>query len=898
MLLLLPLRALVDGDQEIAGGKAIGLTRLLSRGLPVPNGVVLPVEHYRRQVARPELAGLVSRVLAVDAVERASALAALRRCLVHLPLPADLEAAVRAALPTLGAGPWAVRSSATAEDQAGHSFAGQHDTRLGVGDADAVLRAIRECWASLWSERAFAYRQHAHQDHRAAAMAVVVQQLVPAETAGVCFTADPLTGARDRVVLEASLGLGEAVAAGRVAPDRFVLSRPQLRVLQQHAGNKAMSLVPDGQGGLQERAESPERAGALSLSDAQAQEIARLALACEPAVGGPADVEWALAEGRVWLVQARPITVAARPAGSAGGFRPDRQVWSNLNAGEVLPDVASPMTWSYMEQLVQRLFRLMLARCGVDVAQFPLVGRVAGRIYFNLNTILGAFRSLPFLRKVDLSVVFGGAQGSLVSAEALQVAEEDLPPVRFHLGHALLGLPAFVRWLSRRRQAPGFAHVRRMLARVAQSERIDSAACSEDQLVELLRAEMQIDEEFASAIDYVIAGMLWYTPFFDLCRHWLGDRHRALANRLLTGLGGMSSAEAGLGVWRLAGEARREPALVDALRSDVPWSELRERLRGVPGGTKLLESWAKFAQEHGHHCRGELELRNPRWGEQPEQVRAMVRACLETRAADDPLRNRRRAAEERRTLTIACRDRLANPLQRLLFDLVLPRAQRGLLLRENAKSALVRRIALARRWLLHLGEKLVQRRVLVRADDVFFLYEGEVDPVRRGAATFDVTATIARRRAELERDERVQPPPVVIGVHELDGGASAGAAPASAPGARSWPGVAVSSGVAIGRARVILRSDAGEALLPGEILIAPFTDPGWTPYFLTAAGIVMDMGGLMSHGAIVAREYGLPCVVNVGPATRGILTGQRVRVDGDHGIVQVLDEEEDEDGAD
>lgn len=874
---VVPLSAIAESDRPRVGGKAAGLARLLGLGLPIPPGFCVTIAAYAAHARAEPVRARITALLAADGGARRALLIDLRRAFLATSLADGLGAEIEAALRALGAESVAVRSSAAAEDLAAHSFAGQHDTLLGVAGAASCREAIRACWASLWSDRAFDYRERNGFDHRAAAMAVVVQTLVPADAAGVLFTADPVTGAADRIVIEGSFGLGEAVASGKVAPDRVVLAKADLRVIEHRVAAKRLEIVADVRGGVIERAVTGAREEASCLDIATARRLAELALRVERAFGAPQDVEWAVRTGESFLLQARPITVRPAPTRTWE----ERQVWSNLNAGEVLPDVVSPMTWSIIARLIHGIFAQMLATVGIDLGANPLLDRIAGRAYFNLNTVLGVFRSLPVFRDQDVGEVLGGMQGKLLGADAFHIPPEDTPFVKFDALRLAGSAPGFVSWFFRSALHRGFLHVRKLRRENLELEAVNVGLSREDDLAERLLGMLWQREDFSRAIDFVIVGMMWFNGLFALCKAWLGDVDRALANRLLAGMGNMASAEGGLDLWRLAACAHERPPIAEAVLGGEPWPVLRERWAGSEGGRDFLVRWDAFLRDHGHHTRGELELMNPRWREDPEHVRDLVRASLRSMGGVDPVALHARRAAERVRLTAECRARL-NPLKRALFDLVLVRGQQGCVLRENMKSELVRRLVIGRSWLLELGERMARRGSLDRRDDIFFLRDVEFDLVRRGK--LDARPLVAARRAEYARDLALTPPPVVVGRFD-----PARHLPESVDAdAEHFTGLAVSPGFVSGRARVILRADSEERVLPGEVLVAPFTDPGWTPYFLHAAAIVMDMGGLLSHGSIVAREYGIPCVVNVGPATRIIRTGQMLEVDGDRGRVRVV----------
>lgn len=285
---------------------------------------------------------------------------------------------------------------------------------------------------------------------------------------------------------------------------------------------------------------------------------------------------------------------------------------------------------------------------------------------------------------------------------------------------------------------------------------------------------------------------------------------------------------------------------------------------------------------HGHHCRGEMELFNARWSETPDYILSIVRNYLSSSTQTDPIQNYHDQIRKREQLTNRCRQQLKNPAKRLIFNHIVHRAQQGVVFRENWKSEAVRYTAAFRSILLELGQRLDNKGIFENTDDIFFLKLEEIETVTLGKSNFDVKETITSRRAEYEKHKSVMPPAVVIGKFNPDDYVP----DAVDTHAEVFNGLAVSSGVVVGKARVILKADTEEQVLPGEILVAPSTDPGWTPYFMPAAAIVMDIGGMLSHGSIIAREYGIPAVVNVGPATKIIKTGQTIQVDADNGIVK------------
>ena len=503
-------------------------------------------------------------------------------------------------------------------------------------------------------------------------------------------------------------------------------------------------------------------------------------------------------------------------------------------------------------------------------------------MYFNLNTFAGFRQRVPALRKRTLAELLGGRQDVAIELGQIEIPPQDIPDLGVNWLKAAISAP---------RIAAGFlSHSPRRAPRFMDRVKRDTEA--------LWRAPWRSlpDRELVGRINFIIdnavehdgflflgVGLIHTMSLFNLCRRWFGETGDATASRLLAGLGSLENAEAGLALWRLALLVHEHPDLERAVFGDKPFAALREELSGSRAGRDLLARWDSFLWRHGHHTRGEVELFNARWSEEPEYVRELLISCVRAIGASDPLERADRLARERQVLATQSRARLRNPIKRLCFDYVLKQAQRGAPIRENLKSELVRRVALVRLMLLELGERLARRGVLGDPQEIFFLRLEELEPVLGEETAFDVGAVTATRRREYDQNLALTPPAVIVGRFDprrhvpepVDESATV------------LKGVAVSPGVAEGPARVLLRAGR-EQVEAGEILVAPFTDPGWTPYFLNAAGIVMDLGGLLSHGSIVAREYGIPCVVNVGAATKIVRTGQTIRVDADRGEVTIL----------
>jgi pyruvate,water dikinase len=626
----------------------------------------------------------------------------------------------------------------------------------------------------------------------------------------------------------------------------------------------------------------PPATSKLCLDLTTAKRLARRVRKIESRLGCPQDIEWAVRDGCVWFLQARPITVVP-PQRSWE----DRQVWTNSNTGEVMPDVMTPATWSMIE-LLFHLFGSIFRLLGADPCENPIAGLVAGRVYFNVNTALALGRPFGTAGSQGLGqagTILGGDHDRMYALGKLDIPDEDLPDLGFRWPTYILSWPRILLDLLRHSPRRGQKARTRMRARSDALRALDTDAMSDAELADTALSSLWGTVSDVSLL-YLITGAAGAPVLGRACQKWLGEADLTVMYRLFAAQGGMADTEAGLAMWSLAELAHANGETRGELLGGAAWDVLRDRLARTEHGRKFVEAWNRFMAEHGHHCRGELEFFNPRWSESPDYVLGLIRNYLRSIHQVDVVEHRRRLMVERNELAARCRKRLRNPVKRFLFTWSLHRSCRLVVDRENWKDELVRLLAAVRKLLLTLGERLSVEGVLSDRNDIFFLDLTEIESTAKGAQESDVKQRIITRRAQYDRDCSVTPPPVVIGRFDPE----TYVAPSVDETTGVLNGIAVSPGVATGRARVILRTDDHQYVEAGEILVAPFTDPAWTPYFLTAAAVVMDMGGVLSHGAIIAREYGIPAVVNVGPATKIIRTGQIIQVDGNRGVVRIIKE--------
>jgi phosphohistidine swiveling domain-containing protein len=861
----------------------MSLVRLSRIGLTVPSGFVITAgafrEHLEQNNLLDRLKATVEELAKTESRSKEQLLSALRQTIIEAPLSESIRHEIEEHYNKLGADYVAVRSSGTAEDLPGHSFAGQYDTYLGISNLEDCIEAVKKCWASLWTLRAYEYRERNGFDHLKIEMAVIVQSLINADTSGVMFTVDPVKDSRSSIIIEACFGLGETLVSGKVTPDRFIVSKNRLKLLSSTISEKKVERTVKQNGLIEEKRVSDEKSSVCCLDKKQIRKLAKLARVVENESGSPQDIEWAIRKNKIFLLQSRPIT-ALPPEKSWE----DRQIWCCNPAKEVIPDVATPMTLSVIDAMfdvfIDPVFRLLC----MDRGKHPIYGLVAGRIYFNGNIWGLIFRDLPGTKDLDFMKAAGSHKGLQKAVEGIRNAtEEDVPDLKFRRDRFYLRIPLVIIGMLRNTPKKG----RRILTTIgAKNEKWSHVKAVNMTVEEIGVCLGQIMNDFNELMSHVLYlfSMIAALPMLDIvCKRWLPEGN-INSGRLLAGIGGMVDATAGLDIWRLALAADSKTEVKNLILSDEDWDTIENKLSHTDSGREFLSEWNQFMLRHGHHCRGELELYNKRWSETPDYILKFIRSHITQMDKIDPVQNFDRAAIERCELEKQCRRQLKNPIKRLIFNHFLIRAQQGSVFRENVKSEVIKLLTAMRKMLIELGKRLKEKNILKNEDDIFFLRYEEIMPVVKGNADFDIHHVITARRAKYDKNCSVTPPDTVFGKFDPDNYVP----DTIDEHARELKGLGVSPGTATGTARVILRADTDEQLLADEILVAPFTDPGWTPYFVPASAIVMDEGGIISHGSIVAREFGIPAVVNVGNATKIIKTGQKIYVDGDQGVVRIV----------
>lgn len=904
-------------DAALVGGKAVHLAALDAAGARVPSWCVLTTAAFEAALPAGARAGIDARIAGAAAARAAEpgALAAaareIRAALERLDPPAALRAELaRVVAATFADAPLlAVRSSAPAEDAAGDSFAGLHESRLFVRGEAALWDAVRSVWASAFQERALAYRVERGLPLAGVGLAVVVQRMIDARTSAVLFTADPLDGDTGRLVLSALWGAGEGLVSAGLDADTFRVEKDDLSISSELA-DKAERFVLDRArgGGLAREPVPAELRGRPSLSEAEVGEAARLGLAVERRFRRPQDLElcWD-GEGRLHVVQARPITTVEELGPAAG----HRLLWDNSNIVESYAGVTSPMTFSFIRRAYTIVYRNFADVMGIPprvvAAHAPtfenMLGYLRGRVYYNLRNWYRVVRLFPgYERNRAFMESMMGVRESARFEDEPPPAGSTAVPTRKTRSSGSAGVAAArmaLRFLRIRSIVERFE--RHFEARYRVYSAIDFERLAPHELEALYREmERELLEQWRAPIVNDFFVMVLYGTLKRLCVAWCGDEAGTLQNDLICGEGGIASTEPAKRMLALARRARAEPAL-EALFRERPAAELAATLPADPRFAAFAAEVAAYLSEFGFRCMDELKLEEPPLRDRPAFLYQMVANYLAgDPAALDASRHERREhevrarAEERASRELRARSPFGLAAwRRLTFGRVLRGARRGVRNRENLRFARTKVYGLLRDLLRAAGGRLAEAGAIREREDVFLLTLDEVWDYGRGTAvTTRLVELVELRRRELESHRAAEPPDdrfetfgLVPHRNRLRARRTAAAAAAEAFDDGVLRGVGCSPGVVAGPVKV-LRSPA-EARLDGEILVAERTDPGWVPLFPSASGLLVERGSILSHSAIVAREMGLPTIVGLLGLTARVATGDRVRMDGAAGTVEL-----------
>ncbi|MEK4879938.1 MULTISPECIES: phosphoenolpyruvate synthase [Paenibacillus] len=871
------MRSLVLGFQEVdntqlllVGGKGLNLGRLSKiEGIQVPEGFCITTVGYHQALEQNQTYHALLDQLTMLKVEDRDQIGEIsrkiRQIIMEAEIPSDVVKAVSHNLTQLGdEHAYAVRSSATAEDLPHASFAGQQDTFLNIIGIEAILQHISKCWASLFTDRAVIYRMQNGFDHSQVYLSVIVQRMVFPQASGILFTADPITSNRKLLSIDASYGLGEALVSGLVSADGYKVQ--QEKIVDKRIATKKLAIYGLKEGGTETRQIDLEQQKTQTLTEQQILQIARIGRQIEAYFGCPQDIEWCLAEDTFYIVQSRPITTLF-PIPEANDQ--ENHVYVSVGHQQMMTDPMKPLGLAFYLLTTPAPMRTAGGRLFVDVTSSLASPGSREMIIEALG------KSDPLIKDALITIVeredFIKFSADNEKASTPNKSNTSLPPSNSQV--QLENDPTIVSDLIKSNQAS--------IEELQQNIQTKSGA----ELFDFILEDMQQLKKILfnpQSMRVIMAAMDASAWINEKINEWLGEKN--VADTLSQSVQGNITSEMGLALLHLADVIRPYPEVIDYLQQ-VKDDNFLDELVSFEGGQETQDAFYDYLSKYGMRCTGEIDLTRTRWSEKPTTLVPMILSNIKNFEPNAGHRKFEQGRQEALKKEQELLDRLkqlpdgeqkANETKRMI-DLM--RNYSGF--REYPKYGMVNRYFVYKQALLKEAEQLVQAGVIPEKGDIYYLTFEEL----RGVVSTNKLdyQIISKRKEEYKSFEKLTPPRVITS----DGEIIAEKYKRENLPTEAIVGLAVSSGVIEGRARVILNMEEAD-LENGDILVTLFTDPSWTPLFVSVKGLVTEVGGLMTHGAVIAREYGLPAVVGVENATKLIKEGQRIRVHGTEGYIEIL----------
>lgn len=852
----------------LVGGKGLHLGELSKlEGIQVPEGFCITTLGYQKAIEQNEtyhaLLHQLTLLKAEDRDQIAEISRRIRQSIVEVEIPSEVAEAVTQYLSRFGEDhAYAVRSSATAEDLPHASFAGQQDTYLNIIGIDAILQHISKCWASLFTDRAVIYRMQNGFDHSQVYLSVIVQKMIFPQASGIIFTADPMTSNRKLLSIDASFGLGEALVSGLVSADGYQVQEG--KIVDKRIATKTLAIYGRKEGGTETRQIDLDQQKAQTLTEQQILELARIGRQIEAYFGSPQDIEWCLDQDTFYIVQSRPITTLY-PIPEAKDE--DNHVYVSVGHQQMMTDPMKPLGLSFYLLTTPAPMRTAGGRLFVDVT--PMLASPVSR-----ETILNTLGQSDPLIKDALMTIIERDFITLLPNENKEPAPSNskaksTPGVQAPIEYD----PSIVSNLIKRSQA-SIEELKHNIQTKSGSGLFDFILEDFQQLKKML-----FDPQSSAVIMAAMDASAWINEHM---KKWLGEKNAA--DTLSQSVSGNITSEMGLALLDVADVIRPYPEVIDYLQH-VKDDSFMDELIKLDGGREARDAIYGYLGKYGMRCAGEIDVTRTRWSEKPITLVPLILGNIKNVEPHASQRKFEQGRQEALAKEQAILDRLkslpdgeqkAKETKRRI-DLI--RNFSGY--REYPKYGMVNRYFVYKQALLKEAERLVQAGVIHDREDIYYLtFEEFHELVRTHKLDGQI---ISQRKEEYRLYEKLTPPRVITS----DGEIIAGKYKREHLPADAMAGLPVSSGVVEGRARVILNMEEAD-LEEGDILVTSFTDPSWTPLFVFIKGLVTEVGGLMTHGAVIAREYGLPAVVGVENATTRILDGQRIRVHGTEGYIEIV----------
>ncbi|MGH0563121.1 phosphoenolpyruvate synthase [Bacillus cereus] len=864
---VLDFQEIEKGQLSLVGGKGLNLGELSTiQGIQVPEGFCVTTVGYEKAIKQNEnLQTLLQQLTKLKLEDRAQIgemSKEIREVIMAVQIPSDVVEAVAHYLSRFGnEHAYAVRSSATAEDLPYASFAGQQDTYLNIIGKEAILQHVRKCWASLFTERAVMYRMQNGFEHNQVSICVVVQKMVFPEASGILFTADPITSSRKVLSIDASFGLGEALVSGLVSADNYKVKEGE--IVDKLISTKKVAIYALKEGGTETKQINSAQQKIQTLSEQQILQLAQIGRQIEAYFGCPQDIEWCLVDNTFYIVQSRPITTLYPIPEENDG---ENHVYISVGHQQMMTDAMKPLGLSFFLLTTSAPMRKAGGRLFVDATQ--RLASPASRDYL-INT-LG--KSDPLIRDALTTVVERDNFITLLPDEETEKsASKSKPPVS--LQPEIENDPAIVTELIKNSEAS--------LEELKENMQLKSGV---DVLDFILEDIQQLKKVLFNpqSIAVIMAGMNASTWINEKMEQWLGEKNAA--DTLSQSVQNNITSEMGLALMEVADVIRPYEEVIAYLQHVENDSFLDEFVQ-FKGGEKAREAIDAFLNKYGMRCSGEIDITKTRWSEKPTTIIPMILNNIR----DFEYGASKRKFEEGLQEALKKEEELVDRLQQLPdgkqkveeTKRMIRNIRNFIGYREYPKYGMINRYFIYKQALLKEAEQLVQSGVIHEVDDIYYLtFEELHEVVRTNKLDYEL---IQKQKNDYKLYEKLTPPRIMTS----DGEIITGKYKRENLPADAIVGLPVSSGVVEGRARVILNMEEAN-LEEGDILVTAFTDPGWTPLFVSIKGLVTEVGGLMTHGAVIAREYGLPAVVGVENATKLIKDGQRIRVHGTEGYIEML----------
>ncbi|PGU07368.1 MULTISPECIES: phosphoenolpyruvate synthase [Bacillus cereus group] len=853
---------------SLVGGKGLNLGALSNmRGIQVPEGFCVTTVGYEKAIEQNEafqaLLQQLTKLKSEDRTQVGEISRKIREVIMAVDIPFDVEKAVTHYLSRFGdEHAYAVRSSATAEDLPHASFAGQQDTYLNVIGKEAILQHIKKCWASLFTDRAVIYRMQNGFDHSQVSISVVVQRMVFPEASGILFTADPITSSRKVLSIDASFGLGEALVSGLVSADNYKVKEGE--IAGKMIATKKIAMYGRKEGGIETKQIASNQQTVQTLTDQQILQLARIGRQIEAYFGCPQDIEWCLANDTIYIVQSRPITTLYPIPEANDG---ENHVYISVGHQQMMTDAMKPLGLSFFLLTTHAPMRKAGGRLFVDATQ--KLASPASRDFL-INT-LG--KSDPLVRDALTTVIERDNFITLLpDDEKGKSGSKSVPPTSSQ--PEIENDPAIVMDLIKNNQAS--------IEELKRNIQMKSGSAVFHFILEDIQQQLQKILFSPQSTAVIMAGMNASSWINEKMEQWLGEKNAA--DTLSQSVQNNITSEMGLALMDVADVIRPYPKVIAYLQH-VNDSSFLDELVQFEGGEKARDAMNDFLNKYGMRCSGEIDITKTRWSEQPITIIPMILNNIrdfEAGASKRKFEEGLQEATEKEEELVDRLQHLPDGKQKVEETKRMIRNIRNFIgYREYPKYGMINRYFIYKQALLKEAEQLVQSGVIHEVDDIYYLtFEELHEVVRTNKLDYEL---IHKQKNDYKLYEKLTPPRVMTS----DGEIITGKYKRENLPADAIVGLPVSSGVIEGRARVILNMEDAN-LEEGDILVTAFTDPGWTPLFVSIKGLVTEVGGLMTHGAVIAREYGLPAVVGVENATKLIKDGQRIRVHGTEGYIEIL----------